>query len=148
MHRNRSSFSRSISATLSLATFLIVTSVVAGPGGLDLSWFTIDGGGGKSTGGNLEVTGTIAQPDASTAALTGGAFTLSGGFWSGAPLPLCPGDVNHTGIVNIDDLVLVITNWGACAPPCPPTCGADANHDCLVNIDDLVLVVTHWGACP
>src|SRR5436189_3711281 len=103
MHWNRPTFSRSITATLSLATFVIVPSVAAGPGGLDMSWNTIDGGGGRSTGGNLEVTGTIAQPDASVTAMTGGAFTLSGGFWPGAALPLCPGDVNHTGVVNIDE---------------------------------------------
>jgi hypothetical protein len=57
-----------------------------------LDWFTMDGGGGKSTGGVYAVTGTIGQPDAGTVA--GGDYTLAGGFWglvaalqiSGAPL--------------------------------------------------------------
>jgi hypothetical protein len=48
----------------------------------DLSWWTVDGGGGTSTGGNLELTGTIGQPDTGTA--SGGTFTVNGGFW-GAP---------------------------------------------------------------
>ena len=30
----------------------------------DLSWHTIDGGGGYSVGGTFELNGTIGQPDA------------------------------------------------------------------------------------
>ena len=41
--------------------------------------FTVDGGGGTSTGGSYTVSGTIGQPDAGT--LAGGGFTLQGGFW-------------------------------------------------------------------
>ncbi len=44
-----------------------------------LPWFTFDGGGGRSSGGNLELAGTAGQPDAGV--LTGGSFSLSGGFW-------------------------------------------------------------------
>lgn len=55
----------------------------------DISWHTIDGGGGTSTGGGYELSGTIGQPDASAAdALTGGGYTLTGGFWPGA-VPAC-----------------------------------------------------------
>jgi hypothetical protein len=57
-----------------------------------IDWFTIDGGGGNSTGGAYAVSGTIGQPDAGT--LSGGNYTLQGGFWGmavaiqmeGAPL--------------------------------------------------------------
>jgi len=45
-----------------------------------IDWFTIDGGGGTSTGGVYSVSGTIGQPDAGT--MTGGPYTLVGGFWS------------------------------------------------------------------
>jgi hypothetical protein len=44
-----------------------------------LDWSTIDGGGGTSAGGVYSVTGTIGQPDAGT--MSGGSFTLQGGFW-------------------------------------------------------------------
>jgi hypothetical protein len=44
-----------------------------------INWSTIDGGGGTSTGGVYSVTGTIGQPDAG--AMSGGNFTLQGGFW-------------------------------------------------------------------
>src|SRR5450759_1056845 len=46
-----------------------------------LDWFTIAGGGGTSTGGVYSVSGTIGQPDAS-GAMTGGNYSLTGGFWS------------------------------------------------------------------
>jgi hypothetical protein len=45
-----------------------------------LDWFTMDGGGGTSTGGVYAVTGTIGQPDAG--AMQGGQFALQDGFWS------------------------------------------------------------------
>ena len=46
-----------------------------------IDWSTIGGGGGVSTGGVYQVTGTIGQPDAG-APMTGGNYSVSGGFWS------------------------------------------------------------------
>ena|SRR2546426_4385756 len=45
-----------------------------------IDWFTIDGGGGTSTGGVFSVTGTIGQADAGH--MSGGNFSLDGGFWA------------------------------------------------------------------
>ena len=44
-----------------------------------IDWFTIDGGGGTSTGGVYAVSGTIGQPDAGR--MSGGNFSIDGGFW-------------------------------------------------------------------
>ena len=46
-----------------------------------IAWYKIAGGGGTSTGATYQVTGTIGQPDAS-GAMTGGNYSLTGGFWS------------------------------------------------------------------
>ena len=46
-----------------------------------INWFTIDGGGGTSTGGIYSLSGTIGQPDAGDP-MTGGSFSLVGGFWA------------------------------------------------------------------
>jgi hypothetical protein len=46
-----------------------------------IDWYKIAGGGGTSTGATYQVTGTIGQPDAS-GAMTGGNYSLTGGFWS------------------------------------------------------------------
>jgi hypothetical protein len=56
---------------------------------------------------------------------------------------LCPGDATGNGSTDIDDLVLIITTWGATWNGYP----ADLNNDGFVNIDDLVLVITDWGIC-
>jgi hypothetical protein len=44
-----------------------------------IDWFSVDGGGGTSTGGVYSVSGTIGQPDAGT--MSGGSYSLEGGFW-------------------------------------------------------------------
>jgi hypothetical protein len=52
-------------------------------GGYDLTWHTVDGGGGTVSGGGYTLMGTAGQPDAGDA-LTGGGYTLVSGFWPGA----------------------------------------------------------------
>jgi hypothetical protein len=51
--------------------------------GYELTWSTIDGGGGSSNGGGYTLDGSIGQADAGN--LSGGAYTLGGGFWGGVP---------------------------------------------------------------
>jgi hypothetical protein len=66
--------------SLTVAVLLMLGSAAwsfAQPYSID--WFTIDGGGGTSTGGVYSVSGTIGQPDAGR--MSGGTFTLDGGFW-------------------------------------------------------------------
>lgn len=53
-----------------------------------IDWFTIDGGGGTSTGGVYSVIGTIGQPDAGV--MSGGNYTLVGGFWGVLQTPGAP----------------------------------------------------------
>src|SRR5262245_20851694 len=65
---------------------------------------SIDGGGGASAGGAFALSGTIGQPDADLT-LTGGQFTLVGGFWAGVAIgpPACRADFNHDGVANSQD---------------------------------------------
>jgi hypothetical protein len=46
-----------------------------------VDWYKIAGGGGTSTGGTYQVSGTIGQLDAS-GAMSGGNYSVTGGFWS------------------------------------------------------------------
>jgi hypothetical protein len=78
---------------LGLAVLLLTAGVVlAQSGGYDLSWWTVDGGGITfATGGTYNLGATAGQPDAGT--LSGGAYTLDGGFWGGvrqAPIVYLP----------------------------------------------------------
>jgi len=49
--------------------------------GYDLTWNTIDNGGGTIENGGYILNGTIGQPEASTP-LSNGGYTPAGGFWS------------------------------------------------------------------
>ena len=67
-----------------LKLFFAIALSVAGAGALraqsfSIDWFTIDGGGGTSTGGVYSVSGTIGQPDAGK--MSGGNYSIAGGFW-------------------------------------------------------------------
>lgn len=78
--------------TLLSLTALLVSAATAGAQVYSIDWYSIDGGGGTSTGGNYTLTGIIGQSDAGR--LTGGNYELTGGFMSivtaiqtpGAPL--------------------------------------------------------------
>ncbi|MBI3850316.1 MAG: hypothetical protein HY298_08515 [Verrucomicrobia bacterium] len=71
----------------------LAPAIIAHAQNYSIDWFTIDGGGGTSTGGVYSVTGTIGQPDAGPT-MSGGNVSVDGGFWSiiaavqtpGAPL--------------------------------------------------------------
>jgi hypothetical protein len=70
-----------ITLTLTLLVVLILTMTVMAQTGsdYDLSWWTVDGGGGTSSGGLFSLSGTSGKPDAGF--LSGGIYTLNGGFW-------------------------------------------------------------------
>src|SRR3954463_3740950 len=60
---------------------LALAGVDAGAQNYRIDWYTIDGGGGTSSGGPYTLSGTIGQPDPGR--LSGGNFVLDGGFWGG-----------------------------------------------------------------
>ncbi|MHC4908387.1 MAG: hypothetical protein ACYTF9_01530 [Planctomycetota bacterium] len=53
----------------------------------------------------------------------------------------CPADVTGDGVVDVQDLVEVILQWGAAGGP------ADVNGDGIVDAGDLDEVTLAWGAC-
>lgn len=69
-----------------LALLLLALSVSQAPAALSNPWWTVDAGGGGSCyqgSAGLSLCGSLGQPDASPALLTGGTFSLQSGFWSG-----------------------------------------------------------------
>jgi hypothetical protein len=46
-----------------------------------IDWYKVAGGGGTSSNGQYMVSGTIGQHDAG-GAMTGGSYSLTGGFWA------------------------------------------------------------------
>lgn len=65
---------------LTLTGFFLAAVTLTASAQYQIDWYTIAGGGGVSTGGVYSVSGTIGQSDAGT--MSGGNYTLQGGFWS------------------------------------------------------------------
>ncbi len=68
-----------------LLALILVSVVLAAPQAFDLSWWTVDGGGGTSSGGEFALSGTIGQPEVGYQ-MTGGDYSLAGGYWGGGAL--------------------------------------------------------------
>src|SRR4051812_29806313 len=62
-----------------LAALILGAALSMSAQSYSIDWYTIDGGGGTSSGGPYTLSGTIGQPDAGVH--TGGPYTLLGGFW-------------------------------------------------------------------
>ncbi len=134
----------------------------------DLSWHTVDGGGGTSIGGDFVLRGTIGQPDAGD--LTGGDFTLRGGFWQtlSSGCGTCPTDgpvSGPDGDVGAADLGWVLGNWGAfvdnvaCQDEKGNFVGCPADLVCLdelepqasnqdIGPEEIAKITGSWGPCP
>lgn len=113
-------------------------------GGYDLSWYSIDGGGGTCIGGPYTLTGTIGQPDTYWA--SGGGYELFGGF-----LPGCRWSDSPLCIVNYDDFARFAEHWleTDCNDLNNWCGGADLNQLDDVDLVDLGLFVDEWLArCP
>jgi hypothetical protein len=123
--------------SLSAAAAIAMTTAPA-HAQLSISWYTIDGGGGTSTGGAFTLTGTIGQPDAG-AALTAGGFSLSGGFWTGAGSPPCRPDLNADGQVNVQDYLAYLQLYSSANPR------ADFNADAQVNVQDYLAFLAAYA---
>lgn len=55
------------------------------------------------------------------------------------PIAPRPGDLNNDGLVNVADLLRVITDWGLVHS------SSDMNGNGLVDVGDLIIVIVNWG---
>ncbi len=118
---------------------MLVLFAAAGYGDYKIAWHTMDSGGGTSTGGTYQLTGTIGQPDA--AYLGGGQYELLAGFWVGGPQ--C--------IVNLEDFAQFALYW--LDSPCDESnnwCGgADLDTSGDVSLTDFTVFLDAWLTyCP
>jgi hypothetical protein len=69
---------------LAICQFLLLASLALAQsgGGYDLSWWTADGGGGTSSGGDYMLSGTAGQAEGGVL-MQGGDYALTGGLWPG-----------------------------------------------------------------
>lgn len=120
---------------------LVPAGAAAAQPGLAIPWSTVDGGGGTSTDGTFSLTGTIGQPDAAPA-MTGGGFSLVGGFWAG--IGACGADWDGSGQVNSSDISGFLTSWVASVTAGDLT--ADFDGSGQTNSSDISAFLTAWLA--
>ena len=134
-----------MTARILLASLLgglsLVAVAAAGGGGGDLTVTraTVDCGGVmRSSGGDLELSGTVGQPDAGF--LAGGDFELTGGFW----FRIAAGDHNDDGLVNLNDYSAFEGCMTGPEGDAPPTgCESfDVDHSGAVDLADFAKVQT------
>ena len=90
----------------------LLLAPLALPAQYSIDWWTIDGGGGTSSNGQYSLSGTIGQPDAGV--MSGGGFTLVGGFWGIVGAVQTPGAPFLTVVSTTTNTVVV--SWPSPAP--------------------------------
>jgi hypothetical protein len=95
-----------------LLTLLAIT-ISAHAQSYSINWFKVAGGGGTSAGGAYQVSGTIGQHDAG-GPMTGGNYSLTGGFWSVIAVVQTPGTPLLTITLN-SQLPTVTVSWPSSA---------------------------------
>jgi hypothetical protein len=132
-----------------IAGFLLFSVSVSYGSQYQIDWYTIDGGGGISTGGPYVLTGTIGQPDAGWSA--GGNYLLLGGFW--APVVAGPVDCFPSTYSTYNDWVTMGKPACWCTPPAGSGYQCDGDADgkdsggltkFRVFTGDLTLLVDNW----
>ena len=117
----------------SLVIFVLFSLTAVGYCDYSISWYTIDGGGGTSSGAQYIVKGTIGQHDAAYSAV--GSYELLGGFWPGEP----------SCFVDFEHFARFAQYWLETGENLP----ADLYEDNIVDELDLNEFVNYWlWYCP
>jgi len=99
-------------ATIPVVVLSILSALSVAAQEFRVEWFTLDDGGGTSSGGLYSIGGTIGQQDAGW--MSGGDYALEGGFWSIAGM-LHPGEPPLLRItLGVPNSVII--SWPAPAP--------------------------------
>jgi hypothetical protein len=121
------------------AIAVVLGACAAALANFDIPWRTIDGGGGTSAGGAFALSGTIGQPDPGPV-MSGGAFTLTGGFWAiPAGPPDCPGDLDGDLDVDQADLGILLAAYNQNGD-------GDLDGDGDTDQADLGILLGNYGA--
>ena len=57
--------------------------------------------------------------------------------------PQVPGDLTGDGVVDVSDLLALLSAWGPC--PRGNACAADLTGDGVIDVSDLLLLLSNWG---
>ena len=112
------------------------------------SIWSVPAGGIGGANGDLVHALTVFDDGSGPALFAAGGFPIAGGAPANgiaklSLLPCCAADIDasQNGAVDVDDLLVVINQWGASGGT------ADITVDGDVDVDDLIAVINAWGPC-
>ena len=132
---------------ISILFLWLLTVAVVRAQSYSVDWYKVAGGGGTSTGGTCEVSGTIGQHDAS-GAMSGGNYSVTGGFWALVNVVQTPGaptlyisrsnnvatvywqNVSGWNLIQNGNLVTPVASWSASSSP---TLNGGTNYLSITN---------------
>ena len=107
---------------------LLIAGTAAQAGDYAIDWWTIDGGGAgvsdASMGGSYTLSSTIGQPEARNhpEPMSGGSYTLTGGFWVIPECPAIPADFDGDCDVDQSDFAIFQRCLSGPDVPADPNC--------------------------
>ena len=135
-----------MTSVITLVVASLAVPCVAQP--FEIARHAIGSGGGVSTGGGFELSGTVGQHDAGD--MSGGVYACAGGFWAGAGAapPCYPNCDNSTvsPVLNVGDFTCFLQRYAA----------ADLYANCdgstavpTLNVQDFTCFLQRYAAgCP
>jgi len=75
---------------------------------------------------------------------------MAHGGWAPTPMKSItkqlhrPADLDKDGVVDFNDLLILLSAWGPC-PIAPPLCVYDLDGDGLIGFSDLLILLSDWG---
>ncbi len=112
--------------------------------GLEITNCSITGNTAINAGGGIRsVAGSAPVSFTSTTLCDNEPDEIVGPFIDngGNTLCVCPPDINGNGIVEVDDILIVVAQWGTPGPQ------GDINQDGIVDIADLLAAIDAFGPC-
>lgn len=133
----------------------IVVNGNESPGVLTVSGCSFVNNAGSFNGGAIHHT-YIASSDIDSSTIcgsTGGSGEPITGDWndlggnslSASCTFFCGGDIDANGLVNVEDILLLLSEWGQCDGV--SSCFSDQNEDSTVDVNDLLMLIANWGTC-
>lgn len=130
----------------------IVVNGITSPGVCTVSGSTFQDNDGGSNGGGIHNT-NISSSDVDTSTfcgnvavpITGNWNDLGGNSMSASCSFFCGGDIDANGVVNVEDILRLLSEWGPCDGV--TSCFSDQTEDGVVDVSDLLMLIANWGTC-